>query len=548
MSARALLRLTIRSLSTLALATLVALAAALSPITAAPASADLGGFVIRDYHTELTVESDAGLLVEETIIVEFSERRHGIYRTIPIRYTDPRGFEYGLRFRLLSVEDGDGRSHGTAVSREGRNISIRIGDADRMVIGEITYIIRYHIEGAVTHLDTHDELYWNAIGAEWATTIQQASAVVHLPGELRADEVEAAAYAGPFASSADDVSIQHPEPDTLIFASPRALDSYEAMTVVAAWPHGYVEFPSAAEVWLRRILSNWVLVLPFVALAWVARRYRTLGRDPEGGGSIAVRYEAPEGVGPGEIGTLVDEKVDMRDITATVVDLAVKGFMRIEVEEKKGIFTISEETTFVRIVPAGDSRLEVLLPHERKVLDGIFKRGERIGTDDLKEKFYQELPDIKSALYRHLADEDFFAGRPDSVRTKFAVLVAMLALGVLGIGLATAFLTGAIFPYAAIIPVAAAILTAVFVSPFVPAMPRRTEKGVRTRDWALGFEEFVDRVESDRLERTEAITAFETLLPYAMALGVAATWAKKFEGIYEEGRSPGWYVGPHTGG
>jgi uncharacterized membrane protein len=79
-------------------------------------------------------------------------------------------------------------------------------------------------------------------------------------------------------------------------------------------------------------------------------------------------------------------------------------------------------------------------------------------------------------------------------------------------------------------------------------MPRRTKSGVRMREWALGFEEFVDRVESDRLERTEAITAFETLLPYAMALGVATTWAKKFEGIYQEGYQPRWYGGPHMHG
>ena len=79
-------------------------------------------------------------------------------------------------------------------------------------------------------------------------------------------------------------------------------------------------------------------------------------------------------------------------------------------------------------------------------------------------------------------------------------------------------------------------------------MPRRTEAGVRARHWALGFQEYASRVESDRLERsaTDPRAEFEALLPYAMALGVGGAWAKRFEGIYER-TQPRWYVGSHAG-
>ena len=66
------------------------------------------------------------------------------------------------------------------------------------------------------------------------------------------------------------------------------------------------------------------------------------------------------------------------------------------------------------------------------------------------------------------------------------------------------------------------------------------------RAWAKGFEEFVSRVEKERLDAAEARNAFETLLPFAMALGISSKWARKFENIYTEA-SPGWYVGPHLG-
>ncbi len=532
----------------LLLAALLATAFAVAPGGARTARADLAGFTITDFHTELFVEEDAGLLVEETIQVNFNEPRRGIYRTIPVRYTDPRGYRYGVQFRLLDVVDEDGRSHTTDVSREGSDVRIRIGDADRTITGPVTYVIRYHVDGAIQHLETHDELYWNAVGDSWATTIEQASATVHLPGSLSENDVEAAAFAGVFGSTEGDVSIQVPEPSTVIYASPRALAPFEAMTVVAGWPHGNVTFPSPAMIWLRRLLSNWVLVLPFVALAWMTSRYRSHGRDPEGAGSITVQYEAPEGIGPGEIGTLVDESVDMRDITATLVDLAVKGLLRIEIEEKKGLFRTSEETAFVRIAPPDDPQLAALLPHELAVFNGIFAHGQRVDTSDLNHAFYRELPGIKSAMFTHLVSAGFFAESPESVKLKYGGLVALLALGVFALGAVTAFLTGGIFPNALVVPGVAAALTGLFAAPFVPAMPRRTAEGVRMREWAKGFEEFVGRVESDRLERVEAVTAFETLLPYAMALGVAETWAKKFEGIYAEGRQPGWYVGPHHGG
>ena len=52
----------------------------------------------------------------------------------------------------------------------------------------------------------------------------------------------------------------------------------------------------------------------------------------------------------------------------------------------------------------------------------------------------------------------------------------------------------------------------------------------------------MDRVEREGLEASEARNVFESLLPYAMALGIASKWARRFEGIYEEA-SPSWYVG-----
>ena len=54
------------------------------------------------------------------------------------------------------------------------------------------------------------------------------------------------------------------------------------------------------------------------------------GRDLPGRGAIVVNYEPPDGLGPAEVGTLVDERVDLRDISAVIIDLAVRGYLKIE--------------------------------------------------------------------------------------------------------------------------------------------------------------------------------------------------------------------------
>jgi len=92
----------------------------------------------------------------------------------------------------------------------------------------------------------------------------------------------------------------------------------------------------------------------------------------------------------------------------------------------------------------------------------------------------------------------------------------------------------------------ACILSAVIIGVFGHLMPARTVKGARALEGALGFEEFLDRVEGDRFNRVvRTPEMFERFLPFAMALGVERGWARAFEGIYTS--QPDWYVGNYHG-
>lgn len=508
---------------------------------AVPAAADRGAFVITDFHADITVQEDANVIVEERIEVVFSEPRHGIYRTIPVNYTDPRGYGYSLGFRFLGATDQTDTPYGASVSRSGRYVEIRLGDADAFVEGRVTYILRYEVARALVNFADHDELYWNVTGNEWRTSIQRASATVHLPGAVPPEELEMQAYTGPFGSREQDATTEHSRPDTVTFRSNGVLDPMEGLTIAVGWQPGLVNFPGPLQRTLTFLTDNWIAAAPLAALAWLWPLYRRSGRDPAGGGSVVVRYEPPAGLTPGEIGTLVDEKVDLRDITATVVDLAVRGFLRIGQNTKSymaGLWT-TEETTFERLrSPQGAS----LTPHETLVLNALFSRGEQVSISDLKERFYKRIPGINSALYQRLATEGYFVGSPHEVRTRYRVFGVLAGGAAVALGAAWVWFRGGILPEGLLLPIVAGIVTALLFFGFAPAMPRRTKKGVGMREWAVGFEEFVDRVEASQLEADRARNVYETLLPYAMALGVAEQWSRQFEGIYAAA-GPSWYVG-----
>jgi hypothetical protein len=453
---------------------------------------------------------------------------------------------YSLGFRLLSVVDERGHPHTAKVTKEGKRVQIRIGDADRMVSGQVVYVLRYRVRNALGKFAEHDELYWNATGNEWRARIAQASARIDLPAPFETGEIQTSAYTGRFGSRENAAEITHPEPGVISYRATRELSANEGLTVGAAWPTGAIAYPGPVTSIARIIADNWILIMPVIILVLMVRYYRRVGRDPDAGAPVAVKYEAPTGLSPGEMGVLVDEDVDLRDITATIVDLAVRGHIRIVQEEDDsflGNLLRREETFFERLEgDAGDS----IAPHESRILSGMFGSAQRVGSSDLKEKFYAHLPGIRTALYRTLVDRGFFVASPQTVRRTTVGLGFLASALVLLVGGMSAVQRGGILPVALVVPlIAAAVSFAVFLG-FARAMPKRTRTGVKMRSWALGFGEFVDRVERDRLERDEARHIFETLLPYAMALGYSSSWAKKFDGIYEES-SPTWHTGWHAG-
>lgn len=495
------------------------------------AAAPAGAEVIRRFDTSVRLSDSLDFEVEERIQWDFEGAyRHGIFRRIPVRYARAYLPDYRIHVDVRSITDENGVAYPWKERASGDSAEIRIGDPDVTVTGVREYVIRYRVARGLLYFPDHDELYWNATGNDWPVVIEAATATVTLPSGTAASVARHACFAGPAGSSLAECSAAD-EADSLRFAAASSLPPGSGLTVVVGLPKGFLPEPSLLRRFARRasdFLSAWLL-LPIGALVFMTRRWRAEGRDPTPADAIPVRYEPPAGLTPAEMGTILDESADTLDLTATVLDLAVRGQLTIEEVEGAGFLFLSSRDYRLRRTQAPDADLRT---HERLLLAAVFDGKPAVLLSDLKNRFYASIPGIQRALYDQLSREGgYFPAAPDRIRSRYRIAAAALA--------ALAFAAPLVAHSA--LAFASPLVAGGIVLAFSGAMPRRTQKGRQACDDILGFREFVSRVDRDRLERTGGRTAerFEKVLPYAVVLGVADQWATTFAGIYTE--PPAWY-------
>ena len=505
---------------------------ALCLVLAAPAAAQRT-LVIQSFDATIDVDANGTIRVEEVIQPRFTGSWNGIFRTIPVQYRTPQGLNYTLRLDVESVTDDEGRALKYESSRERHYRKLKIYVPGAMNATK-TVKIRYRVANALRFFDEHDELYWNVTGDEWDVPIEAASALVRLPDGVSG--VRATAFRGAYGST--EQSAVALDADGVRVATTDGLGMREGLTLVVGWNPGIVHRPTAVERTVSVVYSNVPLVIPPLVLLGMWRLWRARGRDPEMA-PIATQYEPPDEMTPAELGTLVDGKPDMRDITATLVDLAVRGYIHISETTDEHLFGLFSSTNYTFVVKKPRGEWSSLKTHERDLLQAVFGSVDSVALSHLKNKFYKHLPGLKNDLYGMLVRRGFYTGRPDRVRVVY--IIGGIVLGALiGVGSSVVLTSFGMQPVAGVV---AGIASAVIVILFGWFMPSRTLRGTREMEKVLGFQEFLSRVEGDRLQRVvRTPEMFEKYLPYAMALGVEDSWAKAFEDIYTQ--PPSWYTGP----
>lgn len=488
---------------------------------------------IDDFQVDIRINKDASIDVSERILYDFENaQRHGIFRDIPVEY-QARGGNFNLRLSDILVADERGEPYNFSVSNVGDNRQIKIGDADLLVSGKKTYIISYRIKRAINYFDAFDELYWNGIGTQWTIPINNPSVKLFFPEKISKENLSISCYVGALGST-EKCDFLVDENKNAITFSARNLSPGEGVTFAVGFPKGTVSQPTLmAGIW-ETVKDNWVLAVPFIVFFTMFYLWWTRGRDPKGRGTIIAQFDAPDNLTPLEIGIIVDERSDSGDISAQIIHLASKGYLKIKKIENKILFFTSSDYELEKLKDE-DADLKSF---EKKLMAGLFKGGKSGSTvqiSDLKNSFYKDVKKTNDDVYQELADLEYFPANPDLVRKRYLVAGAVLSVSVFFWG----SFFGGLYAFSAIV---SGILIMIFGS----LMPSHTKKGVEAREYILGLKEYLCVAEKDRINFHNAPEKtpqhFEKLLPFAMALGVEKEWAKQFEGIYSQ--NPSWYAGP----
>jgi hypothetical protein len=246
-----------------------------------------------------------------------------------------------------------------------------------------------------------------------------------------------------------------------------------------------------------------------------------------------VQFTPPRDARPGEIGTLVDATADDRDITASIVDLAVRGHLKIA---QPG----PHDFEFTRL-----SGPDQLVGYEQNLMTRLFGSDDRVTTDDLKDKSYAGLlSGTRTELYQRVStDLHWFTRNPMIVRA-LAILggIGLVIAGV-GLGLLLGLVGWGLLGLAGVI-------TGLGVLVMNKNFGSRTADGSAMLAQAKGFQLYLTTAEADQIKFEEGIDVFSRYLPYAMVFGVAERWTKVFQQLASRGAyvfPTYWYAGYYGG-
>lgn len=566
---------------------------------------------IRSYHSVVEVAADGKLAVTETITAraEGQNIKRGIFRDFPLYALDANNRRTKVDFNVVSVER-DGAPENWRTENIDGGIRIYTGSADRFLpTGEHVFQITYTTARQIRYFSDYDELTWNVTGNGWQFPMGEISATVVLPDSVKATDTNV--FTGAFGAKGKDARVLN-EGNEVFFASTRPFAVGEGMTVAVKLPKGAIAAPDTSQEtgwWLRDNLAillsggGLLAILLYYLRAWFA-----VGRDPARG-VVVPRWDAPEGLSPALV-NYVDNRgfsgAGWTALSASALDLAVKGYVVLE-DLKNSIVIRRTEKESAANLPTGQKTLLASIggPGETLTID----KAHGTEVEKVGKQFRAAIEKEHRGKYYHSNAGYVFFGIFFSVFIVVATLVfgdldeiaiaAVLVFGffalffsILSIGIGRQFSRGAslkkriggivMLAFAGFVAfsVIGGIATQILLDVthdtkslalaaiggiiltnalFLFLMGAPTPLGRKLMDGIEGLRTYLTLAEKDRMNMASAPAMspqhFETLLPYAVALGVEKPWSRTFEtwlataaaGAAVASYAPGWYAGSNYG-
>jgi len=416
-----------------------------------------------------------------------------------------------------------------------------------------TYILRYRVVGGLRFYEGGDQVWWKAIAPDHNFPIQSSRVTVTLPQAFAREQLVTESYGAP-------AEISYSPNGQVVFTA-QNIPADTELEVRVQFPHGVVQgSPPAWQASFDRrqqygplfsvVFGGLGLALAVGGPLAIYLLWHTRGRDRPS--PIVPEYvsEPPSDLPAGVVGTLVDEKVDMKDIVASILDLARRGALHIEEQRQTGFLGIGSGSDFVFHLV---DRSKATRPFELTLLDKMFEGGiNQRKLSDLRHKFYTIIPKLEEQLYAEVVRAGFFPASPQATRRKWVALgvFGLVVSGVLAFALLA--LLGDFSPWVACpgVSLAASMIGLIIVA---MAMPRKTPQGVEEAAKWLAFKRYLQTIEK-QADLQVVKDKFEEYLPYAMAFGLERRLIQQFAAV--DAPAPSWWgpvylpgrVYPYPGG
>ncbi len=493
------------------------------------------------YDVDLDVQQNSDLLVEEVQKIEFTSGSfHFGFAAIPLdrleSITDVSVSEIIDGEEVSYTPDSYGEYGFTTFTNQDNELEITwyfppTSHSQR------TYVLRYRVIGGLRFYEEGDQLWWKAIPPDHNFPIRSARVVARLPQAVPQEQLLVDSYGAP-------ATVSHSSNGEVIFEA-ASIPAGEELEVRVQFPTGIIQGQPAAwqQAFDRR--QTWGPVVGVIAgglglmllvggplllyLLWYTR-----GRDLPAAQVPEYITEPPNELPAALVGTLVDEKAEMKDIMASIMDLAHRGALRLEEQQKEGKKGIGSGREYIFHLENPD---EAIYPYEKKLLSRLFGKGTERRMRDLRNKFYTAIPELQSQLYQQVVEEGLFTANPHTTRQKWGCL----GIGGVVVSVGLAFLLLVMvgdYSVLAACPALALAVTAISLIFVGRHMPRKTAQGAEEAAKWLAFKKYLETIEQHSdLEGVK--DKFEEYLPYAVAFGLERRLIKKFEAV--NAPAPRWW-------
>jgi uncharacterized membrane protein YgcG len=508
---------------------------------------------IYTFYSDVTIEESGMIRVKEEIRI-FSKGdvfKRGITRSLPLTRRDIQNNRISIGYSVSEVlMNGSPVNYFT--EREGGDLIIYVGDRNIFLDpGFYIYEIYYETAGQIGFYEDYDELSWNVNGIS-GKMIDSVSSVVRLP--TGANIISSHCYTGRFGDKESDC-ISEINEDGSLTTVVNNLPSNEMLTVSVGFTKGVVNQPAGFETnvfsWFDK---NGMAVVSAVFILLLSVYYRITwkkyGVDPPKPVAIP-QFSPPDGLSPAAVGMLHKGYFIDDLITASIVNLSVKGYLSIEeIIEKKGLFGIRKDRVFSLTRLNND--YSKLPAEEAVVLRELFYSDDNIRLDGKYDRVVAKM----MQNYKKSLNKQFRPVLDEGINIKFHV-VPWLGF-VLYIIILFYFINNSLMHFEVnrtALFITIPLLSILYII-YAIQIVRPGERKLHYRSNIKGLKMYLDVAEEKRMQffNPPSVTPekFEELLPYAIALEMEEVWGEKFEkallssAVQPEAYQPAWYRGTYV--